>query len=64
MAGDVLLYDTPFLETPQTNLVSEKTDRNAEIITLYKMGKTTVSIARQFHLSGQRVNQIIRGRRN
>jgi hypothetical protein len=59
-----MLYDTPFPEMPQTNLVPEKAAWNAEIIALHKTGRTVVSIAKQFRISEQRVNQIIRGRRN
>jgi Mor family transcriptional regulator len=58
-----MLYDTPFPEAPQTDRI-EKTDRNAEIITLYEAGETGVNIARAYGISEQRVNQIVRGRRS
>jgi hypothetical protein len=58
-----MLYDTPFPETPQTDHMPQKADRNAEIIALYKGGETGASIAQAFGISEQRVNQIVRGRR-
>ena len=58
-----MLYDTPFPETPQSDRIQEKADRNAEIITRYEAGETGASIARAFGISEQRVNQIIQGRR-
>ncbi len=58
-----MLYDTPYPETPQNDLVPQKTDRNAEIVALYETGETGRSIAKEFGISEQRVNQIIHGRR-
>ena len=58
-----MLYDTPFPETLQNDLVPQKTGRNAEIIALYEAGETGASIAEAFGISEQRVNQIIHGRR-
>ncbi len=58
------LYDTPFPENLQTDHTPEKADRNAEIIARYEAGETGVGIAQDFGVSGQRVNQIIRGRRS
>ncbi len=58
-----MLYDTPFPDTPQTDHI-EKTDRNAEIIARYTAGETGASIAQDYGISEQRVNQIIRGRQN
>ena len=59
-----MLYDTPFPENLQTDHTPEKADRNAEIIARYEAGETGVGIAEVFGISGQRVNQIIRGRRS
>jgi Mor family transcriptional regulator len=58
-----MLYDTPFSDTPQTDHV-EKTDRNAEIVARCEAGESGPSIAQAYGISEQRVNQIIRGRRN
>jgi hypothetical protein len=58
-----MLYDTPFPTEPQTDHTPEKADRNAEIIARFEAGEAGISIARVFHISEQRVSQIIRGRR-
>ncbi len=58
-----MLYDSPYPTEPQNDLVSEKAQRNAEIIERYEAGETGASIARAFGISEQRVNQIIRGQR-
>jgi hypothetical protein len=58
------LYNIPFPETPQTDHIPEKADRNAEIITRYEAGETGVSPTQTFGISEQRVSQIIRGRRS
>jgi hypothetical protein len=59
-----MLYDTPFPETPQTDHMPEKADRNTEIIARYKAGETGARIAQAFGISEQRVNQILRGQRS
>jgi Mor family transcriptional regulator len=59
-----MLYDTPYPENPQSDLTPKKIDRNAEIIARYEAGETGVSLATAYRISEQRVNQIIRGRRN
>jgi Mor family transcriptional regulator len=58
-----MLYDTPFPESPQTDRMPKKADRNAEIIARHEAGETGVSLAQVFGISEQRVNQIIRGQR-
>jgi predicted transcriptional regulator len=58
-----MLYPTAFPTEPQTGYI-KKTDRNAEIIARYKTGETGAKIAKEFGISEQRVNQIIRGQRN
>jgi Mor family transcriptional regulator len=58
-----MLYDTPFPTEPQTEHI-KKTDRNAEIIARYKTGELGANIAKEFGISEQRVNQIVRRRRN
>jgi Mor family transcriptional regulator len=58
-----MLYDTPFPDAPQTGRI-EKTDRNGEIIARHERGETGASLAQAYGISEQRVNQIVRGRRN
>ena len=58
-----MLYPTPFPTEPQTEHI-KTTDRNAEIIARYKTGETGANLAKEFGISEQRVNQIIRGKRN
>ena len=58
-----MLYDTPFPIESQNDLPS-KTDRNAEIRTHYEQGETVGELAVEYHISEQRVSQIIHGRRN
>jgi Mor family transcriptional regulator len=57
-----MLYETPYPNEPQNDLVPEKTDRNTEIIARYEAGETGASIAQAFGISEQRVNQIIQRR--
>jgi Mor family transcriptional regulator len=59
-----MLYDTPFPETPQTDHTPEKADRNAEIIARFEAGEAGASIAKVFHISEQRVSQIVRRQRS
>jgi Mor family transcriptional regulator len=59
-----MLYDTPLPETPQTDRMPEKADRNAEIIARYRAGETGANIAQAFDISEQRVNQIVRRKRS
>ncbi|HEX3054440.1 MAG TPA: hypothetical protein VHP83_27545 [Aggregatilineaceae bacterium] len=59
-----MLYDTPHPENPQSDLTPQKTNRNAEIIARYEAGETGASLASAYGISEQRVNQIVRGRRN
>lgn len=58
-----MLYDTPFPVEPQTDLVPEKAERNAEIWARYAQGETVGQLAAAYNISEQRVSQIIRGRR-
>ncbi len=58
-----MLYDTPYPETPQNDLVPHKADRNAEIVALYEAGETGASIAKELGILEQSVSQIIHGRR-
>jgi hypothetical protein len=59
-----MLYDTLYPTEPQNDLVAAQTERNEEIRARYEAGETGASIAQMFGISEQRVNQIIRGRRN
>jgi Mor family transcriptional regulator len=57
-----MLYDTPYPTEPKNDL-PEKTQRNAEICVRYAGSETLDSLASAYHISVQRVDQIIRGRR-
>ena len=59
-----MLYDTPFPNEPQNDLVPAQTERNEEIRARYETGETGASIARAFGISEQRVNQIVHERRS
>ena len=59
-----MLYDTPFPESPQTDRIPEKADRNTEIIARHETGETGASLAQAYGISEQRVNQIVHGRRS
>jgi hypothetical protein len=53
-----MLYDTPYPTEPQNDLVPQKANRNADIITRYEASETGDSIDRVFGISEQRINQI------
>ena len=59
-----MLYDTPFPNEPQNDLVPAQTKSNEEIRARYEAGETGASLAQSFGISEQLVNQIIRGRRS
>jgi Mor family transcriptional regulator len=59
-----MLYDTPFPNEPQNDLVPAQTERNEEMRGRSEAGETGASIAQAFGFSEQRVHQIIRGRRS
>ncbi len=58
-----MLYDAPFPETPQNDLVPARKRRNEEIRARHAVGETVAGLARVYSISEQRVSQIIRGRR-
>lgn len=59
-----MLYDKLFPKSLQTDRTPPKTERNAGIIARYKAGEAGASIAQDFGISAQRVNQIVRRQRS
>jgi Mor family transcriptional regulator len=58
-----MLYAAPYPTEPQNDHTPEKADRNAEIIARFEAGEAGASIAKVFHISEQRVSQIVRRQR-
>jgi hypothetical protein len=56
-----MLYDTPFPNEPQNDLVPAQTERNEEMWARYEAGETGAGLARVYDISEQR--EIVRGRR-
>ena len=59
-----LLYaDAPLPKAPLTKSTPTKTKRNSEIKQRYTAGESVPDLARAFHISEQRIHQILRGTR-